>query len=95
MLAHTIDMPMPTSPLVQEFYFAPRHASAAAGELECTRCCLHIARRQTYWVDRAAASWSQVSSSGIAICWWVMQTGVVVGRQQTCGVKRAAPDGAT
>jgi hypothetical protein len=43
----------------QEFYFAPRHAAAAVGELECTRCCLHIARRQTYWVDRAAPSWSQ------------------------------------
>lgn len=46
----------------QEFYFAPRHASSALGELACTRCCLHIARRQPYWVDRAAPSWSQVRS---------------------------------
>lgn len=57
----------------QEFYFAPRHASSALGELACTRCCLHIARRQPYWVDRAAPSWTQVRAQTAQNCGLVVR----------------------
>ncbi|KAL4443293.1 hypothetical protein ABPG75_011030 [Micractinium tetrahymenae] len=41
----------------QQFYFVPRQAVQHAGELPCSRCCVHIERRETYFVDRAARSW--------------------------------------
>jgi hypothetical protein len=67
----------------QEFYFAPRHAAAAVGELECTRCCLHIARRQTYWVDRAAPSWSQVGGKPCLLPGGLLHCGPCTGHSRT------------
>ncbi|KAL4423407.1 hypothetical protein ABPG77_009985 [Micractinium sp. CCAP 211/92] len=41
----------------QQYYFTPRQAAQHAGELPCARCCVHIQRRETYFVDRAVRSW--------------------------------------
>ena len=57
---------MPAVPAAaQDWFYAPRRACAPAGDLPCTRCSLAIQRRETYWVDRAARDWRQVSSSGM------------------------------
>lgn len=45
--------------VAQGWYFVPRQASQHTGELPCSRCCTHIRRRATYFVDRAAPSWRQ------------------------------------
>jgi hypothetical protein len=38
----------------QEWYYVARSAARHSGDLPCTHCRLHIQRRATYFVDRAA-----------------------------------------